>query len=102
MPGVPPGRGYRPSEGAREGAKAGSAAGAASVHDEVRAAVELRLKKGWTPELISARARLEGRATVCPATSAPAGSRCCKSCWLSGFQYASLRSSNRSSLTLGT
>ena len=33
--------------------------------DEVRAAVELRLKKGWTPELISGRARLEGGAMVC-------------------------------------
>ena len=33
--------------------------------DEDRAAVELRLKKGWTPELISGRARLEGHAMVC-------------------------------------
>ena len=33
--------------------------------DEVWAAVELRFKKGWTPELISGRVRLEGRAMVC-------------------------------------
>jgi IS30 family transposase len=34
----------------------------------VRADFELRLKGGWTPEMISGRARLEGRAHVCKET----------------------------------
>jgi IS30 family transposase len=33
--------------------------------DEVRAGVESRLKKGWTPEIISESAGLEGRPTIC-------------------------------------
>jgi IS30 family transposase len=34
----------------------------------VRADAELRLREGWTPEIISARARLEGRSWVCKET----------------------------------
>ena len=36
--------------------------------DEVRLDAEARLREGWTPEIISGRARLEGRAWVCKET----------------------------------
>ena len=59
------GRGYRPKQAREKAQKWALRPGPRRFTDEVRAAVELWLKKGWTPELISGRARLEGRAMVC-------------------------------------
>ena len=59
------GRGYRPKQAHEQAQKRALRPGPRRFTDEVRATVELRLKKGWTPELISGRARLEGRAMVC-------------------------------------
>ena len=59
------GRGYRPKQAHEQAQKRALRPGPRRFTDEVRAAVELRLKKGWTPELISGRAKLEGRAMVC-------------------------------------
>ncbi len=59
------GRGYRPKQAHEQAQKRALRPGPRRFTDEVRAAVELRLKKGWTPEIISGRAKLEGRAMVC-------------------------------------
>jgi IS30 family transposase len=59
------GRGYRPKQAHEQAQKRALRPGPRRFTDEVRTAVELRLKKGWTPELISGRVRLEGRAMVC-------------------------------------
>ena len=59
------GRGYRLKQAHEQAQRRALRPGPRRFTDEVRAAVELRLKKGWTPELISGRARLEERAMVC-------------------------------------
>ena len=59
------GRGYRPKQAHEQAQKRALRPGPRRFTDEIRTAVELRLKKGWTPELISGRAKLEGRAMVC-------------------------------------
>ena len=58
------GRGYRPKQAHEQAQRRALRPGPRRFTDEVRTAVELRLKKGWTPELISGRAKLEGRAMV--------------------------------------
>ena len=42
--------------------------GARRFTDEVREDAERRLREGWTPEMISGRAKLEGRPSVCKET----------------------------------
>ena len=59
------GRGYRPKQAHEQAQRRALRPGPRRFTDEVRTAVELRLKKGWTPEIISGRAKLEGRAMVC-------------------------------------
>ena len=59
------GRGYRPKQAHEQAQRRDLRPGPRRFTYEVRAAVELRLKKVWTPELISGRARLEGGAMVC-------------------------------------
>ncbi len=58
-------RSYRPKQAHEQAQRRALRSGPRRFTDEVRTAVELRLKKGWTPEIISGHARLEGRATVC-------------------------------------
>jgi hypothetical protein len=53
---------------ALEGSGTGQAAWSSAVTEAVRLDAEKRLLEGWTPEIISARARLEGRAWVCKET----------------------------------
>jgi transposase, IS30 family len=61
-------RGYRPKQ-AHEKAKAqAKRAGPRKFTQEVRQEAEARLKEGWTPAIISGRARLEGRPSVCAET----------------------------------
>ena len=59
------GRGYRPKQAHEQAQRRALRPGPRRFTDEIRAEVELRLKKGWTPEIISGRAKLEGRAMVC-------------------------------------
>ncbi|MHB2029598.1 MAG: IS30 family transposase [Acidimicrobiales bacterium] len=57
-------RGYRPKQ-AHENAQAqAKRAGPRRFTDEVRAEAEARIEEGWTPAIISGRARLEGRPWV--------------------------------------
>jgi len=61
-------RGYRPKQ-AHENAQAqAKRPGPRRFTQAVRADAEARIKEGWTPEIIGARARLEGRAHVCKET----------------------------------
>jgi IS30 family transposase len=59
------GRGYRPKQAHEQAQKRALRPGPRRFTDEIRAEVESRLKQGLTPEIISERARLEGRPTVC-------------------------------------
>ena len=54
--------------GPRAGAGASAAAWSRRFTAAIRADAETRLQAGWTPEIISQRARLEGRAWVCKET----------------------------------
>ena len=61
-------RGYRPKQAHEKAQAKAKRPGPRRFTDEVRADAEARLKKGWTPEMISERARLEGRPSVCKET----------------------------------
>jgi len=61
-------RGYRPKQAHEKAQAQAKRPGPRRFTDEVRADAEARLKEGWTPEMISERARLEGRPSVCKET----------------------------------
>lgn len=61
-------RGYRPKQAHEKAQAQAKRPGPRQFTDEVRADAETRLKEGWTPEMISERARLEGRSSVCKET----------------------------------
>lgn len=60
--------GYRPIQAQRKAQAQARRAGPRRFTEAVRADAEARLKEGWTPEIISQRARLEGRPHVCKET----------------------------------
>lgn len=53
---------------ALEGSAESQANGAQAFTEDVRVEAERRLREGWTPEIISGRARMEGRPWVCKET----------------------------------
>ena len=61
-------RGYRPKQAHALAQHRARRAGPRRFTLEVRVNAEKRLREGWTPEIISGRARLEGRAWVCKET----------------------------------
>jgi transposase, IS30 family len=61
-------RGYRSKQAQKKAQAQSRRAGPRRFTKAVRAHAEARLKEGWTPEIISQRARLEGRAHVCKET----------------------------------
>lgn len=61
-------RGYRPKQAHEKAQAQAKRPGPRRFTDEVRVDAEARLKEGWTPEMISERARLEGRSSVCKET----------------------------------
>ncbi len=62
------GNGYRPGQAQRMAQERAKRPGVRRFTDEVRRDAEDRLRKGWTPDMISGRARLEERAWVCKET----------------------------------
>jgi len=61
-------RGYRPKQAHRLAQERALRPGPRRFTDEVRLDAEARIREGWTPEIISGRARLEGRPWVCKET----------------------------------
>lgn len=61
-------RGYRPKQAHEKAQAQAKRAGPRRFTDEVRRDVVMRLEGGWTPAIISGRARLEGRPWVCAET----------------------------------
>lgn len=61
-------RGYRPKQAQGKAQAQARRAGPRRFTKAVRAEAEARLKEGWTPDIISQRARLEGRPHVCKET----------------------------------
>lgn len=61
-------RGYRPRQAHWKAQERARRPGARRFTPEVRAEAESRLREGWTPEIISGRARLENRPWVCKET----------------------------------
>lgn len=62
------GCGYRPNQAHRKAQDRARRPGPRRFTEEVKADAEARLCDGWTPEMISGRARLEGRPSVCKET----------------------------------
>jgi IS30 family transposase len=62
------GRGYRPKQAHEKAQAQARRPGPRRFTELVRADAEVRLKEGWTPEIIGQRARLEGRSWVCKET----------------------------------
>jgi len=61
-------RGYRPKQAQEKAQAQARRPGPRRFTEEVRADAEVRLKEGWTPEMIGERARLDGRPWVCKET----------------------------------
>ena len=61
-------RGSRPKQAHRLAQERARRPGPRRFTEEVRLDAEARLREGWTPEIISGRARLEGRPWVCKET----------------------------------
>ena len=61
-------RGYRPRQAHEKAQAQAQRPGPRRFTEAVRADAAARIKEGWTPEIIGARARLEGRAHVCKET----------------------------------
>jgi transposase, IS30 family len=61
-------KGYRPKQADWKAQERAKRPGPRRFTDAVRLDAEKRLRGGWTPEIISARARMEGRAWVCKET----------------------------------
>ena len=62
------GKGYRPKQAQELAEERARRPGPRRFTEEVRRDVEEKLRKGWTPEIICGRAKLEGRAHVCKET----------------------------------
>jgi len=62
------GRGYRPKQAHEKAQDHAKRPGPRRFTDQVKADAETRLKEGWTPEMIGARARLAGCPGVCKET----------------------------------
>ena len=60
--------GYRHKQAHQKAQERAKRPGSRRFTEEVRADVDLRLGRGWTPDMISGRARLEERAWVCKET----------------------------------
>ena len=61
-------RGYRPKQAHEKAQAQAKRPGPRRFTEAVRADAEARIAEGWTPEIISHRARLEGRPHVCKET----------------------------------
>jgi len=61
-------RGYRPKQAHRLAQERALRPGPRRFTEDVRLDAEVHLREGWTPEIISGRARLEGRPWVCKET----------------------------------
>ena len=61
-------KGYRPRQADWKAQERARRPGPRRFTEVVRLDAEKRLREGWTPEIISGRARLEGRAWVCKET----------------------------------
>lgn len=61
-------KGYRPRQAHRKARERARRPGPRRFTVAVRQEAEKRLREGWTPEIISGRARLEGREWVCKET----------------------------------
>jgi len=61
-------KGYRPKQAHEKAQVQAKRAGPRRFTEEVRAEAEARIEEGWTPAIISGRARLEGRPWVCAET----------------------------------
>lgn len=61
-------RGYRPKQAQERAEARARRPGPRRFTEEVRVDAEEKLRKGWTPEMICGRARLEGRESVCKET----------------------------------
>ena len=61
-------KGYRPKQAQEKAEARARRPGPRRFTDQVRADAEARLKQGWTPEMISGRARREKRPNVCKET----------------------------------
>jgi len=61
-------KGYRHQQAHRKAGERAKRPGPRRFTEEVRRDVEEKLRKGWTPEIICGRAKLEGRAHVCKET----------------------------------
>ena len=61
-------RGYRSKQAHKKAQWRARRRGTRRFTDEVREDTERRLRKGWTPEMISGRAKREGRPSVCKET----------------------------------
>jgi transposase, IS30 family len=61
-------KGYRPKQAHWKAQERAKRSGPRRFTAAVRLEAEQRLREGWTPEIISGRARLEGRAWVCKET----------------------------------
>ena len=62
------GCGYRPEQAHRMAQARARRPGPRRFTEEVKADAEVRVRGGWTPEMISGRARLDGRPWVCKET----------------------------------
>lgn len=62
------GRGYQPRQAHRMAQERARRPGVRRFTEEVKEDAEARLREGWTPEMISGRARLEERPWVCKET----------------------------------
>jgi IS30 family transposase len=61
-------KGYRPRQAHWKAQERAKRPGPRRFTEAVRLEAEERLREGWTPEIISGRARMEGRAWVCKET----------------------------------
>lgn len=62
------GNGYQPQQAHRKAQERARRPGPRRFTEEIKVDAEFRLRGGWTPEMISGRARLEGRGGVCKET----------------------------------
>lgn len=62
------GCGYRPEQADRKARERARRRGRRRFTEEVKNYAEERIRGGWTPEMISGRAKLEGRPSVCKET----------------------------------
>lgn len=61
-------KGYRPKQAHEKAQERSKRSGPRRFTSDIQTDVETRLAAGWTPEIISGRARIEGRPSVCKET----------------------------------